>query len=88
MGISGHPGLIHLLQIVVFPYLFEVHYVEPSEYLWKKVKTKATHNRYFEEFVKLVHSVEEAMATLATQAQEILRLMGVYTKHLSDAQAA
>ncbi len=56
----------------------------PIEYLWKKVKTKATHNRYFEEFVKLVQSVEEAMATLATQADEILRLMGVYTKHMAD----
>jgi len=60
----------------------------PIEYLWKKVKTKATHNRYFAEFVKLVHSVEEAMATLATQAEEILRLMGVYTKHMADAQLA
>ncbi len=60
----------------------------PIEYLWKKVKTKATHNRYFEEFVKLVHSVEEAMATLATQKDEILRLMGVYTKHMANALPA
>jgi transposase len=55
----------------------------PIEYLWKKVKTAATHNRYFEEFAKLSASVEEALATLATQASEILRLMGVYTKHLA-----
>lgn len=34
----------------------------PIEYLWKKVKTKATHNRYFEEFAKLIQSVEEALA--------------------------
>ena len=59
----------------------------PIEYLWKKVKTKATHNRYFEEFTKLVHSVEEALAILAAQADEIMRLMGVYTKHMVDAQA-
>jgi len=58
----------------------------PIEYLWKKVKTKATHNRYFEEFAKLVHSVEEALAILAAQADEIMRLMGVYTKHMVDAQ--
>jgi transposase len=60
----------------------------PIEYLWKKVKTKATHNRYFAEFVKLVKSVEEALHVLATQADETLRLMGVYTKHLADPLAA
>jgi len=52
--------------------------------LWKKVKTKATHNRYFEEFVKLIQSVEDAMTVLATQADEIKRLMGVYTKHMAE----
>lgn len=51
----------------------------PIEYLWKKVKTKATHNRYFAEFVQLVNSVEEALQVLASQTEEILRLMGVYT---------
>jgi transposase len=55
----------------------------PIEYLWKKVKTQATHNRYFAEFVKLVASVEKALDVLSTQANEILRLMGVYTKHLA-----
>ena len=55
----------------------------PIEYLWKKVKTKATHNRYFAEFVKLIQSVEEALKLLATQVKEILHLMGVYSKHLS-----
>lgn len=56
----------------------------PIEYLWKKVKTKATHNRYFEEFCKLVQSVDEALKVLASQADEIKRLMGVYTKHMFD----
>jgi transposase len=55
----------------------------PIEYLWKKVKTAATHNRYFEDFAKLTTSVDRALATLATQANEILNLMGVYTKHLA-----
>jgi transposase len=31
----------------------------PIEYLWKKVKTAATHNRYFEDFAKLTTSVEK-----------------------------
>jgi len=55
----------------------------PIEYLWKKVKTAATHNRYFEDFAKLTASVDKALATLASQANEILSLMGVYTKHLA-----
>jgi len=57
----------------------------PIEYLWKKVKTAATHNRYFDEFVKLVNSVEDALATLDQHADEIKRLMGVYTKILASA---
>jgi transposase len=60
----------------------------PIEYLWKKVKTKATHNRYFAEFVLLVKSVKRALKVLATQSAEILRLMGVYTKHLADPSVA
>lgn len=60
----------------------------PIEYLWKKVKTKATHNRYFAEFAKLTKSVDEALSILAAQADEIIRLMGVYTKHLAEPPAA
>lgn len=60
----------------------------PIEYLWKKVKTHATHNRYFAEFVLLVKSVDQALTVLATQSTEILRLMGIYTRHLADPSAA
>jgi transposase len=59
----------------------------PIEYLWKKIKTQATHNRYFAEFVKLVKSVDQALKVLATQSTEILRLMGIYTKHLAEPSA-
>jgi transposase len=60
----------------------------PIEYLWKKVKTQATHNRYFAEFVKLVKSVDQALKVLATHSAEILRLMGIYTRHMADPSAA
>jgi hypothetical protein len=56
----------------------------PIKYLWKKVKTKATHNRYFAEFAKLIRSVEDALTILASQADEIKRLMGVYIKHMAQ----
>jgi transposase len=56
----------------------------PIEYLWKKVKTNATHNRYFAEFVLLVKSVDQALKVLATQSTVILRLMGIYTKLMAD----
>lgn len=60
----------------------------PIEYLWKKVKTHATHNRYFAEFVLLVKSVDQALKVLTTQSAEILRLMGIYAKHMADPAAA
>jgi transposase len=56
----------------------------PIEFLWKKVKTNATHNRYFAEFAKLTQSVDDALALLSTQADEIKCLMGVYVKKLAD----
>jgi transposase len=60
----------------------------PIEYLWKKVKTHATHNRYFAEFALLVKSVDQALKVLATQSLEILRLMGIYARHLADPAVA
>lgn len=60
----------------------------PIEYLWKKVKSHATHNRYFEAFVKLVKSVDQALKVLATHTTEILRLMGLYTKHMAEPSAS
>ena len=52
----------------------------PIEYVWKKAKGKATHNRYFDEFAKLINSVEKALAILATETEAIQRLMGIYTQ--------
>jgi transposase len=60
----------------------------PIEYLWKKVKTHATHNRYFAEFVLLVKSVDLALEVLATQSIAILRLMGIYTRHMANPATA
>jgi len=50
----------------------------PVEYLWKKTKQRATHNKYFKEFAALTVSVEKALAYFATHPEEIVSLFGRY----------
>ncbi len=75
-------------RLIVYPLPSYSPDYNPIEFLWKKVKSRATHNRYFEEFVKLIKSVEEALKLLASQADEIKRLMGVYTKEMAEVEIA
>jgi len=50
----------------------------PIEYLWKKTKKRATHNKYFKEFAALTVSVEKALAYFATHPDTVLDLFGRY----------
>jgi transposase len=50
----------------------------PIEYLWKKTKQRATHNKYFKEFAVLTVSVDKALAYFATHPEEVLGLFGRY----------
>jgi transposase len=50
----------------------------PIEYLWKKTKQRATHNKYFKEFVDLTVSVEKALAYFATHPETVFGLFGCY----------
>jgi len=50
----------------------------PIEYLWKKTKQRATHNKYFKEFAALTISVEKALAYFATHPEEVFGLFGRY----------
>jgi transposase len=50
----------------------------PIEYLWKKTKQRATHNKYFKEFAPLMVSVDKALAYFATHPGEVLGLFGRY----------
>jgi transposase len=50
----------------------------PIEYLWKKTKQRATHNKYFKEFATLTVSVDQALAYFATHPEEVLGLFGRY----------
>ena len=48
----------------------------PIEHLWRRIKRKATHNRYFESFEDLIGSVEVALAELVANPSEVLALAG------------
>jgi transposase len=50
----------------------------PIEYLWKKTKQRATHNKYFKEFAELTVSVEKALAYFATHPDTVFGLFGRY----------
>jgi transposase len=50
----------------------------PIEYLWKKTKQRATHNKYFREFTTVTISVDKALAYFATHPEEVLGLFGRY----------
>ena len=50
----------------------------PIEYLWKKTKQRATHNKYFKEFVALTVSVDKALAYFATHPETGFGLFGRY----------
>jgi transposase len=50
----------------------------PIEYLWKKTKQRATHNKYFKEFAALTVSVDKALAYFATHPETVLGLFGRY----------
>jgi transposase len=50
----------------------------PIEYLWRKVKKEATHNKYFEKFEQIVTSVDKALAYFAQEADAVLGLFGLY----------
>jgi transposase len=50
----------------------------PIEYLWRKTKKRATHNKYFEQFQEIITSVEQALKHFAQHASEVLGLFGKY----------
>jgi transposase len=50
----------------------------PIEYLWKKTKQRATHNKYFKEFTELTVSVEKALAYFAAHPVTVFGLFGRY----------
>jgi transposase len=60
----------------------------PIEFLWKNMKRRASHNRYFPKFADLISSVEEALAYFVGQPGEIKNLMGRYVQSLAALSVA
>src|SRR5215510_5370942 len=50
----------------------------PIEYLWQKTKQRATHNKYFQEFIALTISLDKALAYFAMHPDTVLGLFGRY----------
>src|SRR5215475_7559107 len=68
----------HSARITVHPLPSYSPDYNPIEYLWKKTKQRATHNKYFKEFAVLTVSVEKALAYFATHPETVLGLFGRY----------
>ena len=54
----------------------------PIEYLWRKVKKEATHNKYFEAFEHLIQAVDKTLAAFTERASDVLNLFGSYCAEL------
>jgi len=55
----------------------------PIEHLWKNMKKRTTHNRYFPEFDLVCTSVEEGLAYFEAHPAEVKRLMGTYLDQMA-----
>ena len=54
----------------------------PIEFLWKNIRKRATHLKYFPEFARLLEKVEDSLRHFAQLPGEIRSLMGRYCESL------
>jgi transposase len=55
----------------------------PIEHLWRTIKRRNTHNRYFPAFADLTAAVETALTYLRDHPAEVKQLMGTYLDQLA-----
>jgi transposase len=60
----------------------------PIEHLWKAMKKRTTHLRYFAEFTDLCASVEEGLAYFRAHPEAVKRLMGPYLEQAANCPMA
>ncbi len=54
----------------------------PIEFLWRKVKRAATHNKYFAQFEQIIVAVDQALAYFAQQTEVVLGFFGLYCREV------
>jgi transposase len=59
----------------------------PIEYLWKKIKKRATHLKYFPDFARLLEKVDDTLRHFEHLPGEITALMGRYCESLGTLAA-
>ena len=55
----------------------------PIEHLWRNIKRRNTHNRYFPTFATLTEAVEAALAHFRGHPAEVKQLMGTYLDQMA-----
>ena len=53
------------------------------EHLWRNIKRRNTHNRYFPSFATLTEAVETAVAHFRDHPAEVKQLMGSYLEQMA-----
>lgn len=56
----------------------------PIEFLWKKIRKRATHLKFFADFANLMQKVDDALLHFASTPSEIVSLMGLYCESLGE----
>ena len=94
-GARYHTSLItrqffaaHQEQLIVYQLPSYSPDYNPIEFLWKQMKQRATHNKYFPTFETLVAAVDEALAYFAQHGDCVKNLMGFYLEQLELVPAA
>ena len=59
----------------------------PIKYLWKKIRKRATHLKYFPELTRLLEKVADTLCSFAHLTNEIKALMGRYCESLGTEAA-
>lgn len=78
----------HKTQITVYQLPSYSPDYNPIEYLWRKTKRKATHNKHFAEFGHLTKAVDQALERFQQEPEGVLGLFGCYRKEVTPAQKA
>jgi transposase len=60
----------------------------PIEHLWRNVKRRKTHNRYFASFTDLSAAVEAALGYYQEHSEEVKQLMGTILDQMADLHKA